>query len=81
MTVAENRRLLGITPRLLRRERAAAYLDISPAHFDALVRSGALPPPKRLGSAVKAWDARDLDAHVDDLPYDGAAPRAASDWD
>lgn len=66
---------------MLRRERAAAYLDISPGHFDALVRSGALPPPKRLGAAVKAWDALDLDARVDNLPYDGAAPAAPSDWD
>jgi predicted DNA-binding transcriptional regulator AlpA len=77
-----DRRHHGITPRLLRRARAAAYLDISPSHFDALVKSGALPPPKRLDSAVKAWDARDLDAHVDHLPYDGAsAPAGPSDWD
>jgi len=79
MTVAESRRRLGITPRLLRRERAAAYLDMSATSFEKLVREGVLPAPKKLHS-FKVWDRDELDARVDGLPYDGAAP-GPSDWD
>jgi predicted DNA-binding transcriptional regulator AlpA len=61
----------SIEPRLLRRERAAAYLDISPVSFDKLVKSGVLPAPKRLHS-FKVWDRCDLDALADTLPHDGA---------
>jgi prophage regulatory protein len=68
-----------VAPRLLRRERAAAYLDVSITQFDKMVQSGALPRPKRLSDGIKAWDVRDLDAHVDALQYDGAAPEDT--WD
>lgn len=71
-----------VMPRLLRRERAAAYLDVSPGTFDRLVREGKLPPPKRLDDQIKGWDTRDLDVRVDHLPYDGENGRPApSDWD
>jgi predicted DNA-binding transcriptional regulator AlpA len=57
--------------RLLRRERAAAYLDISPGTFDRLVREGKLPPPKML-EGIRIWDVRDLDARADELLYDAS---------
>lgn len=63
----------GLAPRLLRRERAAAYLDMSPGSFDKLVREGRVPQPKAL-EPFKAWDRLDLDALCDQLPYEGAAP-------
>lgn len=59
-----------VVSRLLRRERAAAYLGLSPATFDQMVKNRALPPPKRIGASIKAWDVHDLDAQVDALPYD-----------
>lgn len=62
----------SIEPRLLRRERAAAYLDMSPGSFDKLVKDGVLPAPKRLHS-FRVWDRSDLDALADTLPYDGAS--------
>jgi prophage regulatory protein len=37
-----------LTPRLLRRERAAAYLDISAGTFDKLVANGVIPAPKMM---------------------------------
>lgn len=74
MTVVGNRRRLGVAPRLLRREQAAGYMGISPGHFDRLVKEKLLPPPKKLGENIRAWDALDLDVAVDHLPYDGAAP-------
>lgn len=68
-----------IQPRLLRRERAAVYLDVSPTTFDKLVRDGLLPAPKRLHS-MKVWDRVDLDQCADMLPYEGAAPLDTT-WD
>ncbi|RTL86444.1 MAG: AlpA family phage regulatory protein [Hyphomicrobiales bacterium] len=72
----------AVVPRLLRRERAAAYLDISPSHFDKLVREGRLPQPKKLDERTKGWDTHDLDVHIDHLPYaGGSVANAPSDWD
>lgn len=73
-------RSLTVQPRLLRRERAAQYLDISPGSFDKLVREGAIPAPKILES-FKVWDRTDLDALADTLPYHGAESAADSTWD
>lgn len=56
----------GYPPRLMRAERAAAYLDISTSHFLKLVEDQALPTPCKLGGVV-AWDRLDLDAVVSDL--------------
>ena len=56
-------------PRLMRGDRAAAYLDISTSHFLKLVADGALPKPVRLRGSV-AWDRHDLDAAVEQLKDD-----------
>ncbi len=79
MTVLENRQRLGIAPRLLRRARAAAYLDMSPTCFDKLVKDGLLPAPKKLHS-FKMWDRDDLDALADSLQHDSAASRPDETW-
>jgi predicted DNA-binding transcriptional regulator AlpA len=70
-----------LLPRLLRRPRAANYLDVSEPTFDALVRAGIVSQPKRLGAFVRGWDRLDLDRDVDALPYDvpGAAQKDADD--
>lgn len=70
----------SVSPRLLRRERAAAYLDISIGSFDKLVREGALPAPKVLHS-FKVWDRSDLDAMADALPYEGESSTCDASWD
>lgn len=68
-----------ITPRLLRRERAATYLDMSPVTFDKLVKEGLIPSPKRLHS-FKVWDRDELDSFADQLPpHAEAAPDTS--WD
>lgn len=73
------RKKISIAPRLLRRERAAIYLDISPVTFDKLVKEGVLPAPKKLRS-FKVWDRDDLDALVDQLPYDGPSEGPDMTW-
>lgn len=57
-----------LVPRLISREAAAAYLSISPGLFDALVKAGNLPAPKKLGERRLGWDRLALDAAVDCLP-------------
>jgi hypothetical protein len=37
---------LGIAPRLLTREQAAAYLSVSPNTFDEMVKDSRMPRPK-----------------------------------
>jgi excisionase family DNA binding protein len=56
---------LAYPPRLLRADRAAAYLGIGTSTFMRLVAEGKLPKPKRL-CGVPTWDRYRLDAVVDD---------------
>ena len=71
----------------MRRETAAAYLDVSPATFNAIVASGRLPPPTALTRGCKVWRRRDLDALLDPnhgQPNDPAARPVedlAGEWD
>jgi predicted DNA-binding transcriptional regulator AlpA len=59
-----------LAPRLISREAAAAYVNASPTTFDAMVKDGTMPRPRRLRGRRKAWDVRALDAAVDDLAVD-----------
>jgi hypothetical protein len=65
--------------RMLRRERAAAYLGISPASFDKLRKAGVVPPPKLL-EGFRVWDACDLDDYVESLPYEGIGDEGGDTW-
>jgi predicted DNA-binding transcriptional regulator AlpA len=56
-----------LAPRLISREGAAAYVNVSPTTFDEMVKDGRMPRPKRLGGRRKAWDVRALDTAVDAL--------------
>ncbi|WP_147448278.1 hypothetical protein [Mesorhizobium sp. YM1C-6-2] len=70
-----------VQPRGLRRTAAAAYLGISPSHFDKERASGIIPAPKTL-FGVTLWDRQDLDALFDGKPAAAAANDNASDyWD
>ena len=71
---------LGIAPRLLTREQAAAYLSVSPNTFDEMVKDSRMPRPKFLSSRRRAWDVRALDAAIDRLPIDGDDARIDETW-
>jgi hypothetical protein len=62
-----------LAPRLIDREAAAAYVNVSPNTFDAMVEMGIMPKPKQLTARRKAWDVRELNVAVDNLPTVGAA--------
>jgi predicted DNA-binding transcriptional regulator AlpA len=63
-----------LAPRLISREAAAAYVCVSPNTFDRMVSDGRMPPAKRLGDRRIAWDVRELDVAVDELPTETAGP-------
>jgi predicted DNA-binding transcriptional regulator AlpA len=60
-----------LSPRLISRQAAAAYVNVSPTTFDAMVRDRRMPRPKILSGRRRAWDVFALDRAVDDLPTDG----------
>jgi hypothetical protein len=72
---------MKLEPRGLRRAAAAAYLGISPSHFDTQRKAGNIPAPKLL-FGVELYDRHALDALFDGKQ---AAPAAANDnnnpWD
>jgi predicted DNA-binding transcriptional regulator AlpA len=60
-----------LSPRLVSREAAAAYVCVSPNTFDKMVDDGRMPRPRLLGGKRRAWDVRALDLAIDRLPIDG----------
>jgi predicted DNA-binding transcriptional regulator AlpA len=63
----------NLPPRLICRAAAAAYACVSPGTFDKMVDDGEMPRPKRLRDRRKAWDVRELDEAIDQLPTDAAS--------
>lgn len=63
-----------LPPRLISREAAAAYVCVSPNTFDRMVDERRMPCAKRLGDRRIAWDVRELDLAVDQLPAESAEP-------
>ncbi|RXH02313.1 DNA-binding protein [Bradyrhizobium vignae] len=53
-----------LTPRLLSRQQAAAYCNLSPSAFSAWVRSGKLPSPL---AGTTRWDLKAIDLALDNM--------------
>jgi predicted DNA-binding transcriptional regulator AlpA len=77
---------LPFSPRGLSRYEAAAYVGVSESLFDAMVRDGRMPHPKRINSRT-VWDRRRLDDAFERLPereaenpWDANQPAGASQW-
>lgn len=69
-----------LAPRLINRDAAAAYVNLSPNAFDEMIKAGKMPQPKQLTGRRHAWDVRALDVALDHLPVVGnSAPD--SSWD
>jgi predicted DNA-binding transcriptional regulator AlpA len=60
-----------LPPRLISREAAAAYVCVSPTIFDKLISEDRMPKPRKLTAHRKAWDVRELDLAIDNLPQEG----------
>ncbi len=68
---------LGIAPRLLTREQAAAYCGLSTHGFSEWVRAGRLPGPI---AGTARWDLRAIDAALDSLSGIGIGSLALDQW-
>lgn len=68
----------SLPPRGLSRERAAAYIGVSPSTFDRMVTDKQMPKPIQLRGR-KVWDRLKLDDAFAALDEDDAAPRNI--WD
>lgn len=56
----------GALPRVMDRELASYYCNVSPNTFDRLVAAGKLPLPRPVdGTSRKGWDLRQLDRAID----------------
>lgn len=53
-------------PGLMSRDRAAAYLDVSPRHLDQLQAQGKITPSK--ADAGKRFPRSELDRYIESLP-------------
>ena len=74
---------LSLPPRGLSPSEAAAYVGVSPSLFDAMVKDGRMPQPKRINSRT-IWDRARLDEAFEALPGgDSNNPwdDAANPWD
>ena len=66
----------SLPPRGLSRVESAAYIGVSPSLFDAMVKDGRMPGPKRINKRT-VWDRKRLDAAFDALPDNDAG----NPWD
>jgi hypothetical protein len=69
-----------LPPRLISREAAAAYVSVSPNTFDEMVKSGKMPQAKAVTDRRKAWDVRELDLSIDNLPSTNATAVIDATW-
>ena len=65
---------ISYPPRLMRSERAAAYLGMSRAAFLRLVDERVFPAGIRISNGMVGWDRLDLDAAVDDIKNNRKKP-------
>lgn len=72
---------ISLPPRLLNREAAAEYVNVSPNTFDLMVRDGSMPAPVKLSERRVAWDVRELDAAVSALPRLGGSSDDDNGWE
>ena len=82
-----NRGTLPDWPASMRRDLAAAYLDVTPGTFDKIVAEGRLPKGLALTAGSRIWLRTDLDALLAKLrggPNDPAqrpVQDAVAEWD
>lgn len=64
-------------PLMLARDQAAAALGISDSLLEKLVRTGELPPPRKISEGRVGWLWRDLSAFAESRPVSDLPPGPA----
>lgn len=70
----------NLRPRIISREAAAAYVNVSPNTFDLMVQNGVMPRPKKLWGLRKGWDVQALDRAADNLTMEGGHQQDDDGW-
>lgn len=65
-------------PRLMRRQTACAYVDMSAAEFEREIASGRLPMPVDIGRGPR-WSREEIDRFIERLTGEADAPQI-DDW-
>lgn len=66
--------IIQAPPLVLRREDAAAAMGVSVSLFEAQVRRGKYPPPRKLSDGASGWLYAELQACAHALPISDLAP-------
>lgn len=66
--------IIQTPPLIVDRVNAAAALGVSDTTVEALVRSGELPPPRRISKGRTGWLWRELQQFAETRPISDAAP-------
>lgn len=74
MTRPSKLHVVQTPPLAVDRTTAAAALSVSESTLDGLVRSGELPPPRRLSANRVGWLWRELQAWVESRPVSDLPP-------
>lgn len=67
-------RIISAEPIFVAREHAAAALAISDSTLEALVRTGDLPPPRRISQGRTGWLYRELREWAESRPVSDQRP-------
>lgn len=59
----------NLPPRLLSRDAAAAYVNVSPNTFDGMIADGTMPKARKLSERRMAWDRIELDLYIERLDH------------
>ncbi len=70
----KERAIHQLTPIAVPRDRAAAALGLSESTIEALVRSGELPPPRKLSAGRVGWLWRELVEFAESRPVSDMMP-------
>ena len=70
---------VGLPPRGLSREQAAAYIGVSPGLFDAMVADGRMPSAKRFNTR-RIWDRHQIDKAFSAIPDETGDIEADDVW-
>jgi len=71
---------VGLPPRGLCREEAAAYINVSVTLWDRMVDDGRMPKPKRLDGRC-VWDRLAVDRAFAAIPDDSGKADSKDIWD
>lgn len=72
--MAKTATIIQVAPLIVAREDAATALGVSKGTIEALVKSGDLPPPRKISAGRTGWLWRELQAFAESRPVSDCQP-------